>query len=164
MYEFNKFYSNIDDEPLRLYEAATGEKSVLMPNLTKFMKETGFVPYKMLVMVEKENLISTYDYLTEKYGNSCYVTCSSRHFVELCNKNYSKATSVEYLMAHFNVSKEETMCIGDQINDLPMLKTAGFGLAVKNCQERLKEQVPVFEYTNEEDAVGRAIEKYAYEE
>ena len=45
-----------------------------------------------------------------------------------------------------------------------MLKTAGFGIAVKNCQESLKEKVLVFDYTNEEDAVGRIIEKYAYEE
>jgi hydroxymethylpyrimidine pyrophosphatase-like HAD family hydrolase len=116
----------------------------------------------MLVMVEPQDLIPTYNDLMERYGDKCYVTCSSRHFVELCNKNYSKGTAIAYLMNHFGVSKEESMAIGDQINDLPMLKSVGFGLAVKNCQEQLKKEVFVFDYTNEEDAVGRAIEKFAY--
>lgn len=164
LYDFDKFYSNMDDFGLRAYAKATTETAIIEPNLTNFLKTTGFVPYKMLVMVQAEDLIPTYNYLQEKYGDRCYVTCSSRHFVELCNKNYSKGTSVEYLMNRFGVSKEETMAIGDQINDLPMLTTAGFGIAVKNCQEQLKEKVFVFDYTNEEDAVGRAINRYAYEE
>ena len=162
LYDFDKFYSNIDDEPLHLYAKATGEDAIVNPRLSEFMQETGFAPYKMLVMVEPQDLIPTYNDLMERYGDKCYVTCSSRHFVELCNKNYSKGTAIAYLMNHFGVSKEESMAIGDQINDLPMLKSVGFGLAVKNCQEQLKKEVFVFDYTNEEDAVGRAIEKFAY--
>lgn len=164
IYDFDKFYSNMDDDGLRAYAKATNEKTFVNPNLAQFMIDTGFVPYKILVMVHADDLMSTYNYLSEKYGDRCYVTCSSRHFVELCNKHYSKGTSVEYLMQRFGVSKQETMAIGDQINDLPMLKTAGLGIAVKNCQEQLKDQVFVYDYTNEEDAVGRAIEQFAYEE
>ena len=164
LYDFDKFYTNNYNEYVQLYEKVTGEKGVLTQNLSQFILQSGFIPYKILIMVHEQDLMGALEDLEEKFGEQCYVTASSRHFVELCNKQYSKGTSVDFFADYYGVLTKETMAIGDQINDLPMLEKAGLGLAVKNCQEKLKDKVTVFEYTNEEDAVGKAIEKYAYED
>ena len=164
LYDFDKFYANMDDEPLRAYAKATNEDAIVKTDLVSFISETGFCPYKILIMVKAEDLQRIFAYLTQKYGDRCYVTCSSRHFIELCNKNCSKGTAVEFFAKYFHLPLDKVIAIGDQLNDLPMLTTAGLGIAVKNCQESLKEKVFVFDYSNEEDAVGRIIEKYAYEE
>ena len=164
LYDFDKFYARRYNEYVKLYEIATGEKCGIDLNLSQLMVNTGLVPYKILIMAQEEDLPALFEDLQQKFGDRCYVTASSRHFVELCNKDYSKGTTLDFLTNYYGISMAETMAIGDQINDLPMLEKAGFGLAVKNCQAKLKEKVAVFDYTNEEDAVGRAIEKYAYEE
>ena len=164
LYDFNKFYANMDNEPLRAYCKATNEEAIVLPSLSTFMRKTGFCPYKILIMVASQDLPKILAYITDKYGDRCYVTSSSRHFIELCCKTCSKGTSVEFFAKYFGLPFEKIIAIGDQMNDLPMLKTAGFGIAVKNCQESLKEKVLVFDSTNEEDAGGKIIEKYAYEE
>ena len=46
-----------------------------------------------------------------------------------------------------------------------MIEKAGLGVAVKNADEKLKNSADiVLEYTNEESAIARMIEKYAYTE
>ena len=52
--------------------------------------------------------------------------------------------------------------MGDSLNDLPMLEAAGLGLAVRNADEMLKDKAISFEYSNDENAIGRIIERYGF--
>ena len=60
----------------------------------------------------------------------------------------------------YGVDIQETLAIGDGWNDYSALATAGKGIAVKNAEPILKEKFEVSEYSNDENAVGRIIEKY----
>ena len=66
------------------------------------------------------------------------------------------------LADYYHVPIEKTIAVGDSLNDLPMLTAAGLGLAVKNADAALKEQVRTFPYTNDENAVGRIIAEYGF--
>ena len=64
---------------------------------------------------------------------------------------------------HFNTPLEKTVAIGDQLNDLPMIEMAGLGVAVQNADQGLKKAADyICEYTNEEGAVGKIIEKFGF--
>ena len=52
------------------------------------------------------------------------------------------------------------MSFGNGMNDLSMLKAAGFGVAVANAVPEVREQVPYVTASNNEDGVARAIEKF----
>ena len=45
-----------------------------------------------------------------------------------------------------------------------MIEKAGLGIAVQNADLKLKEKAVVCEYTNEENAIAKIIEKYGYTE
>ena len=92
------------------------------------------------------------------------MTKSADFLVEVIDKNYSKGTAVEFLAKKFNIPLKKTVAVGDQLNDIPMIRKAGLGLAVKNADEELKKHAIVLDETNDEDAIAKLIDKYGFTE
>ena len=165
VYTLHDFYVNKADEGLKHYEKMVGVKGILTEELSAFVEREQIRPYKILAMVPVEIQNEVYQTFYKEFGEKCYVTNSGASLVEVCNKTYSKGTAMEFLSNYYGVPLEKTLAIGDQQNDVPMLERAGLGIAVKNAQNSLKEKADVVsEYTNNEDAVGRIVEKYGYTE
>ncbi|MGM0903872.1 MAG: HAD family hydrolase [Bacillota bacterium] len=79
---------------------------------------------------------------------------SSDHNVEVMVANVNKATGIQQMLNRFDLSKKETLAIGDSDNDLPMLQFVGYSVAMKNASERIKEVVDdITEFTCDEDGV-----------
>ncbi len=51
----------------------------------------------------------------------------------------NKAKSLKILADYLGIDMQDTIAIGDGLNDLEMIKTAGFGIAMGNGNEKLKE-------------------------
>ena len=69
-----------------------------------------------------------------------------------------------FLAKHFNVPIEKTVAVGDQLNDVPMIETAGVGVAVQNADIGLKEKANVVSpLTNEEGAIAWVIEEFGFQ-
>lgn len=164
VYDLWDYYSNMDDDALKMYESIVKTKAqlVLDKPISKFLQETGLNPFKILAMVAPEDNEKIRVELEKENFEGCNVTRSSVFLVEVGNAAYSKGTAVRFLADKYKVPMEKTIGIGDQINDLPMIETAALGLAVKNADEGLKAHATVLEYTHEEDAVARAILRYGY--
>lgn len=58
------------------------------------------------------------------------------------------------------IKREEIMAFGDGNNDLKMLQTVGFGVAMANGAAEVKEAADYITLSNEEDGVAKAIEKF----
>ncbi len=166
VYGREDYYCNTDDEPLKMYERAVRKKAKLVLNipLSRFVRENGICSYKVLAMVEPKNNAKIKDILIDCNFEGCKVTKSAEYLVEVINANYSKGTAVEFLANRFNIPLDKVIAVGDQQNDIPMIRKAGLGIAVKNADEELKENALVFEYTNEESAIAKIIKKYGYTE
>ena len=52
------------------------------------------------------------------------------------------------------------IAIGDGLNDIPMLKYAGLGIAMENAYEEVKKIANDITLSNEQDGVAYSIEKY----
>lgn len=74
--------------------------------------------------------------------------------IDLLDKDCSKRTAVEFLAGYYGITREETLAIGDNHNDLEMLDYAGIGVVVANCVTELKNRG--FEETASNDAGGVA--------
>ena len=72
----------------------------------------------------------------------------------------SKGASVAALAAQHGIAREEVMAIGDNFNDLTMLRYAGKPLVMGNAENELKALGFEITDTNEADGVAKAIEKY----
>lgn len=65
------------------------------------------------------------------------ITSSGDDYMEIMPKGASKADALCVLADMYNVQLENIMAFGDSINDIPMLKAAGVGVAMANAHREL---------------------------
>lgn len=81
--------------------------------------------------------------------------------LEMMPKGVHKAAGLNQLIQHLNLLPENVMAMGDEENDLSMLKWAGLGVAMANGVAIAKETADaVTTRTNDESGVAEAVEKY----
>ena len=81
--------------------------------------------------------------------------------IEINAAGVNKGTGLVNLGRLLGIRREEIMACGDGDNDLLMLKEVGFGVAMANAVEQVKEAADYITLSNEEDGVADAIEKFA---
>jgi hydroxymethylpyrimidine pyrophosphatase-like HAD family hydrolase len=72
----------------------------------------------------------------------------------------SKGASLATIAKKHCVAREEVMAIGDNHNDLTMLRYAGLGVVMANAEDELKRMGFELTSSNEEDGVAEAIERH----
>ncbi|MEC2524220.1 HAD-IIB family hydrolase, partial [Bacillus thuringiensis] len=88
------------------------------------------------------------------------VTASAPTILEIMDKNGHKGNGLQQMAAHFNIPIEDTVAIGDNFNDVPMLEVAGLSVAMGNAEEDVKKLCDVVTLTNNEHGVAHAIEQF----
>ncbi len=88
------------------------------------------------------------------------VTGAFTHNLEANAEGVNKGQALLRLGELLGIKREEIMACGDGMNDYEMLKTVGFGVAMKNAMPELKEIADYITDTNDEDGVAKAIEKF----
>lgn len=80
--------------------------------------------------------------------------------LDVLSTTASKGESLATIATRHGIAREEIMAVGDNHNDLTMLRYAGLGVVMGNAEDELKQMG--FEQTasNEEDGVAQAIEKF----
>lgn len=81
-------------------------------------------------------------------------------YTEITNENANKWSAIEYLIKLLEITKEETICIGDNINDYEMVKNSGLGIAMKNSALEKEKIAKYITEDNNSNGVGNAIFKY----
>ena len=80
-------------------------------------------------------------------------------FVEVLNPGVHKGRGLVRLCESLDVPLEEVLAFGDGDNDAEFLSVAGFGFAMKNARDNVKELADsVTEWTNDEDGVIRTLQ------
>lgn len=92
---------------------------------------------------------------------ACDLSYSSARYFEFNKKGVHKGIGLKFLCDHLHIDIKDSMAIGDNINDLGMLKTAGIAIGVKNLHPLIKDQVDhICPYTHNENAVGHILHNY----
>src|SRR5579883_1099955 len=73
----------------------------------------------------------------------------------------SKASGVAALAARYTIPLTQVMAIGDNTNDITMLQTVGWGVAMGQATAAVKAAARAITASNQEDGVALAIEQYA---
>ena len=73
----------------------------------------------------------------------------------------SKASGVAALAALYDIPLAQVMAIGDNTNDIAMLQTVGWGVAMGQASAVVKAAARAITASNQEDGVALAIEQYA---
>lgn len=89
------------------------------------------------------------------------VTASSSRYIEFNKKGVNKGVGLTWLANYLNVPIEETIGIGDNYNDVDMLKAAVLGACVSSAKQDIKD---LSDYVTKKDyadgAVAEVIEEF----
>lgn len=85
----------------------------------------------------------------------------ARELIEITMMGMNKYNALAQVCALYEIPMENTVAIGDSENDIPMIKGAGLGLAMKNALDNVKAVADhVGEKTNDQNGVAQLIEHY----
>ena len=78
-------------------------------------------------------------------------------YCEVVAEGVSKAGAVRFLAEALGVPFAQTVAFGDGENDLPMITSAGTGVAMGNAMETVKRAATLVTESNDEDGIARAL-------
>lgn len=81
-------------------------------------------------------------------------------YTEITSKNVDKWNALEKLIELLNITKDEVITIGDNANDIKMIKNAGLGIAMGESAPYVKEQANIVAESNDNDGVAMFLKQY----
>ena len=91
-----------------------------------------------------------------------YIVKSTPYFLEFSNKEASKFCAVQFLQKYCGIKEDETLTIGDQNNDIDLLKAGGIRVAMGNATEDLKKIATFITDDVKNNGFVKAMEKFCF--
>lgn len=116
--------------------------------------------HKIMAMGEEIHINKIRDYLLKNYSEELHLYRSKDTYLEIANKSISKFSAIELLLKqHYKYSTSEAIAIGDNYNDVEMLKNIGYGIAVGNARPEAIEAANIVAENSIEDGVAKSLVK-----
>ena len=157
----------VDDE---LYVAKHTAESERYANFQKLnVQEVGNLldwldvpPTKLVAVGDPLELDALEERLVAYFGERLYITKSLPFFLEFASPEVTKGSGLRFLAEHLGFSLEQTVAFGDGENDIPLLETAGYAVAVENAHERLLAVADFVCPPASDEGVAQVIEAYLH--
>ncbi|WP_440895638.1 Cof-type HAD-IIB family hydrolase [Amphibacillus sp. Q70] len=149
--------SDNQDEWILQEKEITNASPVHCP-LLSFIEENHDI-HKCLCMGEPEIINQLEIELKDKFPDlSIYK--SKDTYLEIMSGKASKSNAIKKLAKQFNMTNQEVMALGDNFNDMDMLKYVGLGVAMGNAPDEVKKIADEITLSNDEDGLRHALNKY----
>lgn len=96
--------------------------------------------------------------LVERFGDALYITRSHPRLIEGMARGVNKGWALVQLCELLAIDPQRVLAIGDNDNDIPLLQTAGYGVAMGNASPGLKAIADWIAPTIEADGAAVALE------
>ena len=115
---------------------------------------------KLMVGIDQSQMPLVMQALDEHPDRQCYeMMRTASEYYEILPKGSHKGRALYALADYLGIPYAKTVAVGDNNNDVDLLRAAGLGVAVANASEITKAAAKVvLDRTNEQDAVAYLIE------
>ena len=110
--------------------------------------------------IERDSNVKAYR--IPKYGRYKDMVINKEYeYLDIVPKSTNKSEALRILQDYLDVENNEVMAIGDNVNDIDMIKNSGLGVAVGNAYDEIK-RVATYTTVNdvEHGAFAEAVYKY----
>ena len=125
-------------------------------NLAEFLT---FAPVKILMSVDPAELEKVQRQIADLLPESLTVVQTAAFYLEVIPRVINKGQGIRDICAVLGIDPSEVIAFGDAANDIPMLETAGMGVAMGNATETVKAAADMITCSNNEDGIAAALEK-----
>lgn len=122
-------------------------------------------PVRIGIIDDPEHVAATQRDLAAAFGpdevkaNSIYAPNYGLYVLECFAPKVSKWRGIECVAADRGIDPRRVVAIGDDVNDVEMIRHAGLGIAMGNAIAAVREAARMSTTTNNEAGVARAIER-----
>jgi Cof subfamily protein (haloacid dehalogenase superfamily) len=119
-------------------------------------------PIKLMIIGDVPTIDRLEGHLREAYArlgvNGPAVVRTEPAYLEVWNKETSKGAAAAWVAEKVGVPLAEAIAFGDSLNDLDLIQSVGYGVAMENGHSDLKKAARVIAASNDEDGVARVLE------
>lgn len=159
LYSGSDWYVERKDKWVEI-ESAITKLEPTVTDIDQFVNEHKYPIHKLLLVSEPAEIDQVLDYLRNAMMPDSSFYLSKPNYLEITNSHVSKEKALRELAKVYDLSLDKTMTLGDNFNDVPMLKLAGLGVAMQNAPTEVKNCAKVITKSNNQNGVSKAIEKY----
>ena len=142
--------------PSSMIKGYLGGGKLVIDDQAAFEAEALGKVYKLEGLTEDTALMDEVRRALRRETNAL-VTHSSWRNVELMSQGMGKAASLGWLAGKLGIDLADCMAFGDNANDLDMLGTVGWPVAVGNATDEVKQIARIVADTDANDGVARVI-------
>jgi hypothetical protein len=117
-------------------------------------------PTKLVVVGDSGELDALRPQMEERFGDREHIAKSLPYFLEFAQAGVTKGAGLDFLAAHLGFTREQTIAFGDGENDIELVDWAGYGVAVDNAHERVKELADFVCPPVTEEGVAQVLDAY----
>lgn len=114
--------------------------------------------HKIMAMGEVEHIDQIRDHLEDRFPGQLHLYRSKDTYLEIAPSSISKYTAIELLLQeHYHYTPKEAVAIGDNYNDVEMLRNVGYGVAVGNARREAMDAANIVCGKSIEDGVAKVL-------
>jgi Cof subfamily protein (haloacid dehalogenase superfamily) len=117
-------------------------------------------PTKLVVIDDPGVLDGLKQQMLARFDGRLYISKSLPFFLEFASPDVTKASGLDFLAQHVGFARERTLAFGDGENDIELVDWAGYGVAVANAHDRVKELADLVCPSVDEEGVAQVLEAY----
>ncbi len=151
----------VDDIEYATQFVRNNNQKILTGEITNFINENN-IKQCMIIGNDHEKILKFKNYITNKLNVNIIDSSNIKKeeiWFSIIDKNASKGNALITLAEYLNIPLSNTIAIGNDFNDLSMLKVAGQSVVVANADEHLKKIASIIIDDNDSDGVASFLEK-----
>ncbi len=136
---FNLILHKTDKDSLSFY---------IVKNLLQYIQEHDLSIFNVILSGEnsieeaysalKKQETLTIQFISKKGHYKDILLNKEYDYLSIAPQNIGKGTALKFLNDYLKINANDTMAIGDNLNDIDLLKSSGIGVAVANAYEPVK--------------------------
>lgn len=120
-------------------------------------------PVKIAVLAKQKIIQPILKDWQKRYGKDTnMVVYQSEQYigVDFTAAGCSKASGVKYILDMLQLNYDQVLAIGDDYNDIELIKAAGLGVAVANAPEAVRKQAQYIAPSNDEHGIAHVLQEF----
>ncbi len=117
-------------------------------------------PTKLVVIDDPDILDALKQRMLDRFDGRLYISKSLPYFLEFASPNVTKAAGLDFVSEHLGFTRERTVAFGDGENDIELVDWAGYGVAVENAHDLVKELADFVCPSVDDEGVAQVLEAY----
>jgi Cof subfamily protein (haloacid dehalogenase superfamily) len=135
VYASNKLLVEKESDSCADYAAISNMEVVKLDSLTDIDTDVS----KIIAHGDRKRLLEIEEHMIKFLDGRCSSFFTGANFFEFTHINANKGNSLTLLANHLGIDMKDVIAVGDNYNDIEMLKQAGVGVAVKNAEQAVKD-------------------------